>query len=195
MGVKIMKIENDYPEIKTKINKFLLARRIILLLFLISIITVVIVNLAVGGKLWMLYVIGGEVIFYFAFLNYPLVDNSLVKRITVTLFLVCAYLYLIDFINDTEWSYFVIGILAFSIVIIQLLLFFLGINYQRKKLIPLFITSIISTIYFILSLFKVVAINWPIIVLGSISLAALLILFVFYYKSVTIEVRKYFSIR
>ncbi len=190
-----MKIENDYPKIKTKINKLLLVRKIILLLFLISIITVVIVNLAVGGKLWMLYVIGGEVIFYFAFLNYPLVDNSLVKRITVTLFLVCAYLYLIDFINDTEWSYFVIGILAFSIVIIQLLIFFLGINYQKKKLIPLFITSIVSTIYFILSLFKVVTINWPIIVLGSISLAALLILFIFYYKSVTIEVRKYFSIR
>lgn len=190
-----MKIENDYPEIKTKINKFLLARKIILLIFLISIIAVVIVNLAVGGKLWMLYVIGAEVICYFAFLNFPLVDNSLVKRLTVTLFLVCAYLYLIDFINDTKWSYFVIGILAFSIVIIQLLIFFLGINYQQKKLIPLFITSIISTIYFVLSLFKVVQINWPIIVLGSISLMALLILFIFYYKSVTIEVRKYFSLK
>jgi len=190
-----MKIENDYPHIKTKINKFLLTRKIILLLFLISIITVVIVNFAVGGKLWMLYVIGGEVIFYFAFLNYPLVDNSLVKRITVTLLLICAYLYLIDFINDTKWSYFVIGIVAFSIILIQLLIFFLGFNYQKKKLIPLFITSIGSTIYFILSLFKVVKINWPIIVLGSISLATLLMLFIFYYKSVTMELKKYFSLK
>ena len=190
-----MKIENDYAKIKTKINKFLLVRKIIMLIFLISIITVVIVNLAVGGKLWMLYVIGGEVIIYFAFLNYPLVDNSLVKRLTVTLFLACAYLYLIDFINDTKWSYFVIGIVAFSIILIQLLIFFLGINYQKKKLIPLFITSICSTIYFVLSLFKVVEINWPIIVLGSLSLATLLMLFVFYYKSVTIEVRKYFSLK
>ena len=72
MEVKIMKIENDYPLLKRKLNKFLLIRKIIILLFLISTITVVIVNLLVGGKLWMLYVIGGEVIFYFAFLNYPL---------------------------------------------------------------------------------------------------------------------------
>ena len=190
-----MKIENDYPKIKTKINKFLLIRKIILILFLISIITVVIVNLAVGGKLWMLYVIGGEIIFYFAFLNYPLIDRSLVKRVTVTLFLICAYLYLIDFINDTEWSYFVIGIVAFSIILIQLLIFFLGINYQRKKLIPLFITSIGSTVYFVLSLFNIVKINWPIIVLGGISLATLLILFIFYYKTVIIELKKYFNLK
>ncbi len=190
-----MKIENDYPMIKAKINKFLLIRKIILFMFLVSTITVVIVNLAVGGKLWMLYVIGGEVIFYFAFLNYPLIDSSLVKRVTVTLFLICAYLYLIDYINDTKWSYFVIGIVAFSIILIQLLIFFLGINYQKKKLIPLFITSIISTIYFVLSLVGVVKINWPIYVLGGVSLGALLILFVFYYKSVTIELKKYFSLK
>ena len=190
-----MKMEIDYPRIKTKINKFLLIRKILLLLFLVSIITVVIVNLAVGGKLWMFYVIGGEVIFYFAFLNYPLIDNYLVKRVTVTLFLICAYLYLIDFINHTKWSYFVISILAFSIILIQLLIFFLGLSYQKKKLLPLFITSIGSTIYFILSLFKIVKINWAIIVLGSLSLASLLILFIFYHRSVTIELRKYFSLK
>ncbi len=190
-----MKIENDYPEIKAKINRFLLIRKIILLIFLVSIITVVIVNLSVGGKLWMLYVIGGEIIFYFAFINYPLIDNSLVKRVTVTLFLICAYLYLIDFINNTKWSYFVISIVAFSIILIQLLIFFLGINYQKKKLIPLFLTSIGSLTYCILSIFKVVKINWAIIVLGSLSLAALLILFIFYYKSVTIELKKYFNLK
>ena len=190
-----MKIENDYPTIKTKINKLLLARKVILLIFLISTITVVAVNLAVGGKLWMLYVIGAEIIFYFAFLNYPLIDSSLVKRVTVTLFLICAYLYLIDFINHTKWSYFVIGIVAFSIILIQLLIFFLGINYQRKKLIPLFITSIGSLIYCILSICGVVKLNWPIIVLGSLSLVALLILFIFYYKSITIELKKYFNLK
>jgi len=190
-----MKIENDYPKIRGKINKLILVRKIILLIFLISTITVVIVNLAVGGKLWMLYVIGAEVIFYFAFLNYPLIDNAFVKRITVVLFLVCIYLYLIDYINSTKWSYFVISILAFSIILIQLLIFFLRFNYQKKKLIPLFITSIGSIIYFILSLFKVVEINWAIIVLGSISFATLLMLFIFYYKTIIIELKKYFNLK
>ncbi len=190
-----MKIENDYPTIKTKINKQILIRRIILFIFLISTITVVIVNLAVGGRPWMFYVIGAEIIFYFAFLNFPLIDRSLTKRVTVTLFLICAYLYLIDFINHTKWSYFVIGIIAFSIIIVQLLIFFLSINYQRKKLIPLFITTTGSIIYVILSLFNIVIINWPIIVLGGVSILALLVVFIFYYKSITTELKKYFSLK
>ncbi len=190
-----MKIENDYPLIKKKLNKYLIFRRIMLLLFLVSAVTVIIVNLAVGGKYWMLYVIGGEIIFYYAFLNFPLIDSSLVKRLTVVLFQICGYLYIIDFINKTKWSYFVIGIVAFSIVLIQLLLFFLSFNYQKKKVVTLFITTICSIIYFILSLCGIVKINWPIIVLGSVSLFALLILFIFYHKTVIIELRKYFNLK
>ena len=190
-----MKIENDYPKIKKKLNKFIFIKKIILLLFLISIITVVIVNLTVGGKLWMFYVIGGEIIFYYAFLNYPLIDNALIKRLTVVLFMIAAYLYLIDFINKTKWSYFVISILAFSIIFIQLLFFFIGNNYQKRKLMPLFVTSVCSIIYFVLSIFKIVKINWAIIVLGALSLLAILVLFIFYYKSVTNELKKYFSLK
>ena len=190
-----MKIENDYPRIKKRINRLLIIRRIILLVFLISIITVVTVNLAVGGKLWMFYVLGAEVIFYFAFLNYPLIDNSLIKRLTVVLFMICAYLYLIDFINKTKWSYFVIGIVAFSIILIQLMFFFIGFNNQKRKIIPIFLTLIGSIIYFALSILKVVKINWPIIVLGSLSLATLLMLFIFYYKIITNELKKYFNVK
>ena len=189
-----MKIEIDYPLIKTKINKFLLLRKIVLLLFLISTLAVIIINLAVGGRYWMFYVIGGEIIFYYAFLNYPLIDRSSIKRITIVMFLICAYLYLIDFINHTKWSYFVISILTFSIILIQLLIFFLGFN-QKKKLIPLFVTSICSICYTVLAVLKIVKINWPIIVLGSLSLITLLILFVFYHKLVIIEIKKYFNLK
>ena len=190
-----MKIENDYPRIKENIKKFLVFRKITLILFLISIIVCVIVNLSVGGKNWMFYVIGGEAIIYYAFLNKPLVDNTFIKRFTVVSFIICAYLYLIDVIEQTSWSYFVIGIITFSIIIIQLLLFFTEFQNKNKKFIPLFFTAVGSIIFCILAISKVVEINWAVIVLGSLGLASLIILFIFYFPIIKSELRKYFSIK
>ena len=190
-----MKIENDYPNIKKGLNKFLLMRKIILFTFLLSIIVVVIINLSVGGKFWMFYVIGAEIIFFYAFLNVPLIDNAIIKRITVVLFLICSYLYLIDRLNHTKWSYLVICILGFSIILIQLFFFFLGIKYQKRKLIVLFTTTIGSIIYTILAILKVFKLNWAIIVLGSLSLTILLMLIIFYRKLFTNELKKYFSLK
>ena len=78
-----MKVEINYPKLKKEVNKFLIFRKIMLIIFLISIITCTIINLSLGGKKWMLYVLGGEIIFYFAILNKPLIDNTLIKRITI----------------------------------------------------------------------------------------------------------------
>ena len=89
-----MKVEINYPKLKKEVNKFLIFRKIMLIIFLISIITCTIVNLSLGGKKWMLYVLGGEIIFYFAILNKPLIDNTLIKRITIVVMIVCAYLYM-----------------------------------------------------------------------------------------------------
>ncbi len=57
----------------------------------------------------MFYVIGGEIIFYFAFLNKPLIDNTLIRRITIVVMIICAYLYMIDIIEKTSFSYFIIN--------------------------------------------------------------------------------------
>ncbi len=190
-----MKIVNDYPKIRTGVKKYLKLRKIILVCFLISIIICSIVNTIVGGKMWMFYVIGAETIIYFMFLNKPLIDNTLVKRFTEVIFLVCAYLYLIDMIEQSSWSYFVINIIAFSTIIVQLLMFLSEIKYQRKKFIPMFWTSIFSIIFCVLAITKVVKINWAIIVLGSLGLFALLILLIFYRKLIIKELQKYFSIK
>ena len=123
MEVKTMKVEINYPKLKKEVNKFLIFRKIMLIIFLISIITCTIINLSLGGKKWMLYVLGGEIIFYFAILNKPLIDNTLIKRITIVVMIVCAYLYMIDIIEETSFSYFVINIILFSIIIFQLIIF------------------------------------------------------------------------
>ena len=67
MEVINMKIENDYPLVYKKINRFLFIRKVTLIIFLLGLITCFIVNICVGGKLWFLYVLGGEIIFYYAF--------------------------------------------------------------------------------------------------------------------------------
>lgn len=193
--VKYMNIKIDYPKIKNKVNRFIRFERIMLIIFAISIVTCVTVNLCVGGKKWMLYVIGGEIIFYYVFLNKPLIDNTFIKKITITTLLICGYLYLIDFINDTDWSYLVIGIILFSIIIIQLFMFFIEFNYQKKKFIPLFLTSIGGIIYLTLAIIGVVEINWAIIVFGSLGVVSLFILLFAYHKIVIRDLIKYFSIK
>ena len=190
-----MKIENDYPKIKKSVNKFLIFRKVILIIFLISIVSSTIINLSIGGKMWMLYVIGGEIIFYFAFLNKPLIDNTLVKRITIIVLIACAYLYLINIIEDEHWSYFVINIICFSLIIIQLILLLIERKLQNGKFIPIFVCSICSVIFCLLAVTKVVKINWPIIVLGSLGLFVLLILFIFYRKPIINELKRYYSIK
>ena len=110
MEVKFMKIENNYPDIKKKVNKFLIFRKIMLIIFLIASVVSIIVNLAVGGKKWMFYVMGGEAIGYFAILYNPLIDNTLLNRITVLMFIICAYLYLIDWIEKTSFFDFLFRI-------------------------------------------------------------------------------------
>lgn len=190
-----MKIENDYPKIKKHVRKFIKFRTIMLYIFLVSIVTCVIVNLSVGGKNWMFYVIGAEAIFYFAFLNKPLIDNIFIKRITLVILFICGYLYMIDLIEKTSWSYFVIGIVMFSMIILQIIIFFTELSNKNKKFIPMFFTAIGAIIFCILGIVKVVEINWAIIVLGSLGLISLIIVISFYRFEIFTELRKYFSIK
>lgn len=189
-----MEIKNNYPKITKKVSKFLLFRKYTLLAFFISIIVLVIVNLSVGGKLWMLYVIGGEIILYFTFLNKPLIDNTFVKRFTVVVFIICAYLYLIDLIEKTNWSYFVITIIGFGILLIQAGLFFSAYRYQRKKFIPMFWTSIGAVIFCILAILKVLELKWPVIVSGSLGLTLIIIMFTIFRKTIVSGLKRYFNV-
>lgn len=190
-----MKIENDYPKIKKSVRKFIKFRTIMLYIFLVSIVTCVIINLSIGGKNWMFYVIGAEAIFYFAFLNKPLIDNIFIKRITVVILYICAYLYMIDLIEKTSWSYFVIGIIMFSMIILQIIIFFAELNSKNKKFIPMFFTAVGSIIFCLLAIIKVVKINWTIIVLGSLGFVSLIIVISFYRLAIFTELKKYFSIK
>jgi len=190
-----MIVKNDYPKIKEKVSKFLLIRKIILIIFLTSFIICLTVNLIVGGKLWSMYVLFGELIIYYAFLNKPLIDNVLIKRLFILVLIIMGYLYTIDKINYTNWSILVIEVLCFSFLILELILFFVNYEYHKKKIIMLLFTSIISCIICLLGIVRVFPINWAVIVTGSIGLFNIIILFTFYCKTTILELKKYFSLK
>ena len=195
MEVMNMNIENNYPKVQRKVNKFLLFRKVVVVFFIVAFIVSLIVNLSVGGRLWCMYIFFGELLFYFAFVNKPLIDNVLIKRISILLLIIIGYLYTIDKINDTSWSYIVIDILCFSILILQLIFFFINYDYYKNKIIIMVFTSLFSCILCLLGIIKVIPINWALIVTGSIGLLNLLILMTFYFKNTVLELKKYFSLK
>ena len=154
-----MKVKNDYPKIKKKLNSFLLIRRIVLIVFLIGFIVSLIINISVGGRPWSIYVLFAELIIYFAFLNKPLIDNAIIRRVSLLAGIIIAYLYVIDKINNTDWSYIVIDILAFSLLIVQLILFFINYEYHKNKIIVMLFTSFASCIFCLLAITGVIYIN------------------------------------
>lgn len=190
-----MKIEYDYPLIYKKINRFLKFRKIILIIYAISLIISIIINLLVSGYLWFIYVLGGELITYYTFFHKPLISNVFIKRISIIFLVVILYFIMIDYVNETHWSSFVNDILVFSLLIIQFLLFFINYEYHKKKIIIMLVTSIISCILCLLGIVKVINLNWAIIVMGSIGLFNIIMLFTFYYKTTINEIKKYFSLK
>ena len=190
-----MNIENDYPVIKKKINRFFKIRKIILIIYFIGLITSLIVNLSVGGRLWFIYVLGGEIITYYAFLSKPLIDNRLIKRFSILLLCIILYLHFIDLVNTTNWSYIVINIISFSLIILQFIFFFINYENHKNKIILMIITDLISVTIFILSLCRVLPINWAVIVMGSLGSLSLLILFTFYFKTTKLKLKKYLSLK
>ncbi len=190
-----MKINRAYPKITPQISKMILFRRIMIVLSSIAVVVCFIVNIATGGKLWFLYVLGGSIIFYLSFLNKPLIEDTFIKRMTVVIFVICGYLYLIDFIEKTDWSYFVITIICFSVLIFQAVIFLSLYELQKKQIIPIFYTTLASVVLMILALFNVLTLNWPIIVLGSIAVFLLILFFTIFRKNIIKELKKYFYIK
>ena len=190
-----MIIKHSYPNLRKEMNIFFFLKFLFSILCLISIIVCTIVNIIFNEYPWVLYVIGGEIIFYYIFFRKDLIDNTIIKRIIQIVIAICIYLKIIDLINHTTWSWFVDSIILFSLLILQLLVYIIGIKVHRRKIIPLFGLSIASIIIGLLGVFKIIRLTWPIIVLGSLGTIIFIVLITFYNKTTCTELRKYFNIR
>ncbi|HPE15222.1 MAG TPA: DUF6320 domain-containing protein [Bacilli bacterium] len=190
-----MKINSCYPSIEKKIKQEYKIYNIVCLMLTFSALTCIIINISVGGKPWSLLVVGGGIIFYLIFVYKPLIDNLFIRRFTYTIFAICGYLYLIDYVEGTSWSSYVIKIICFSVLIVQTIFLFTFYNKQKVQMIPIFLTTILSIIIAILALCGLIILNWPLIVFGSIGTALLIIFFTILRKNFIKELKKYFYIK
>ena len=190
-----MIIKHSYPNIKKELNIFFFLKYLYSIIALISVITCLTINIIIGGKAWVLYVIGGEIIFYYIFFRKDLIDNTILKKILQVFIAICIYLKIIDIINNTNWSWFVDSIILFTLLIIQTLVYLIGIRIHKRKIIPLIGFAICCVFIFLLSLIKIINLTWPIIVLGVLGLIVIITLFTFFHKTTISELKKYFNTR
>lgn len=188
-----MKLENDYPKVHKDLDKIRITKRIFIIVSSIGIFVSVLLNIILKNY-WSLYVIGGVSIAYLALFSKPLMENNFIKKITYLFILIGGYLYIIDFLNKTNWSYLVINILVFSLLIIQFVYFIGGLEGKRK-IIPMMFTSILSCVFCLFAIIGLFKMNWAIIVLGSVGLFNLLFLFTFNFKKTILELKKYFTLK
>lgn len=184
-----------YPKIEPRLNLKLLFRKFSSLSLFLSCLVCGIVNLCVGKTPWSLYVFGGVLVFWAIFLYHPLVEYSLIRKITTVLLCVCAYLICIDWLgHGYHWSLLVVPIILFSVFFLTIVIFFLSFKKQKHNIFPLyqiFLLSLVAILCAACNLFSL-TFSWPMIVLSALD-GLLLILTLFFFRTPLLrEFRKKF---
>lgn len=191
-----MDINKSYPKISKRLFVVQKIRRLLAYIFLISSLICVFLNLVSGGQAWSIIVICAEWLFWTNILSRPLIENNVHGRISQLVWSACILLVLIDLFFSTEsflgWAPFVILIIYFSLMILLSIIFFSSFSKQKRNLMPLFWLIAGSLIINIFSFSGLIAIKWPTIALGSMSIVFLAVGIVWLRKPLIYELKKRF---
>ncbi|MDD3382350.1 MAG: DUF6320 domain-containing protein [Bacilli bacterium] len=194
-----MKIEDIgmYPEYKKKAFDIVLLKKIILYFFLITSLITLIVNLAIGGKMWFLYVIGGQAVFWFVFMSDAMVESGILRKVVQIAIVVSLFLFLVDqMAGNSGWAInVVIPIICFSAVIALSIIFFIQFKRRLTNILYFYVYLILGLFSILLGFVGVIKISWPWIVLASCSLASLILTIVLYRGQIIHEFKKKFHMR
>lgn len=189
-----MEIEITYPKIKPASFRYEWLRKIILALYAIAFVVCGTVNLCVGGLPWSLLVFGGQWLFWISVVERPLVEFTFLSKFSATLINVCIFLVLLDLIVGNGFSYSVVPIICFSLLIIQALVFFVGFKRQKGNLMPMFLMIVIGLIALTLAHIGFLQMGWSVIVLGSVSVFLLILCLSVFFKPIRREFAKKFHV-
>lgn len=189
-----MNIEIVYPKLNAQFLSMQKFRKAAELVFVISALTCVIVNICVGGKPWSAIVIGGLWLTWAVLFARSLVDNHIVGRATKIFFFIGMYLFIVDWTVGNGWSFFVVPIVLFGLLILLSLIFFLGFAHQKRNLMPFFWLVLVSLGAMTCAILGFSEMNWPTIVLGSIAFAIFATCIIGYRKPLAFEIKKRFHI-
>ena len=149
-----------------------------------------VVNLAVGGKPWALAAIGGLAVVWIIVFYKPLVENTAIKKITDAGAAVCLYLFLLDGIYGGNWSGFVAPIVLFADLVIAGTYFLAYFKKEKRNFLPLFELSLGGLVAIFCGLVGWSRVDWPLIVVGSVSLALVLLTMALHWKEIRVEFSK-----
>lgn len=185
-----MRVHVIYPEHSRA--SFFRRNRISILrsVFLFAGYACLIINLLTSVFPWSLIVIGGLCVFWVALIYRPLVENTLIKKLSDTGIAVCLYLFLLDALLGTNLRDYVVPIVFFGDLILIGCLFLLFFQKQKRNFMPLFELILIGLVAMLCGLAGLRDVNWSLIVVGSVSLGLVVLSFALFPKALTLEFRK-----
>jgi hypothetical protein len=155
-----------------------------------------ITNLIFGGLWWSILIVVFLYMIWNIFFGLDLVEYNRIRQFTKIAIYICVMLFLIDLILIEGWMFEVLSITSFSLLVIAGVLFFSDIERQKQNMMPLFTLIILNVIGTVLGLlFDKGSFYWTYIVMGSISLAIIVLCIIVLGRNFIIQLIKRFYIR
>ena len=190
MNTPAMKVHITYPELTPhsfwRRNRRELTRG----LFVFLAYACGVVNVAMGGKPWALAAIGGLGVVWIGVFYRPLVENTAIKKITDVGGAVCLYLFLLDWIFGGNWSGFVTPIVLFADLVLAGTYFLAYFKKQKRNFLPLFELTLGGFVAIFCGLVGWSRLDWPLIVVGAVSLALVTLTAALHWRAIGEEFKK-----
>jgi hypothetical protein len=190
MQIPKMQVHITYPELTNRSFWQRNSRELMRGLFVFIAYACGLVNIALGGVPWALAAIGGLCVFWIAFFYKPLVENTAIKKITDVGGSVCLYLFLLDWVFGGNWSGFVAPIVFFADLIVAGTYFLAYFKKEKRNFLPLFELTLGGLVAIFCGLVGWSRVDWPLIVVGSVSFALVVLTVSLYWKDIKVEFGK-----
>jgi hypothetical protein len=155
-----------------------------------------ITNLIFGGLWWSILIVVFLYMIWNIFFGLDLVEYNRIRQFTKIAIYICVMLFLIDLILIEGWMFEVLSITSFSLLVIAGVLFFSDIERQKQNMMPLFTLILLNVIGTVLGLsFDRGSFYWTYIVMGSISLALIILCIIVLGRNFIIQLVKRFHIK
>lgn len=190
-----MKIESTYPNHSIKLISTLLHKTlkgITIVMLLLSALTCGIINIIMGGKAWSLCVIGAVILFWIVFLHLPIIENTLIRKITVSSIGFCLYMILFNIIYHYNWIILAIPFIYFTVLIINSLIFFADFKKQKRNVLPIFFMLLVSLTFFVASIIGVLTTSIQMIILFGSAIIIIVSGFILIKDKLKLELKKKF---
>ncbi len=190
-----MNVDIIYPEIKKKVIFLTWLRKILNWVFLAAVIACPIINLAVGGKAWSVVAVWAVFGVWKMFVAPDVIEYSLIRQTSNAVILIAILFALIDQLLAPGWAGFVIPILGVAALVLTAIFFCIDVHTQKQNMMPMIWLILISFGFLLAALFGWSAMNWPIIVLGSVAGVIAIVGLIVFHKEIWLELKKRFHLQ